>query len=95
MRDVNYDMKAFTRTLLASRLYQLSSDTTPSNVDDLQNFSHFTYKAMPAEVLLDAIAQATGVPEQYEGWRSASRDTNLGQPPAVVLLPHLRPPDSP
>ena len=67
MRDVNYDMKAFTRTLLNSRLYQLSSDTTPSNVDDAQNFSHFTFKAMPAEVLLDAIAQATGVSEDFEG----------------------------
>lgn len=73
MRDVNYDMKAFTRTLMGSRLYQLSSDTTPSNVDDLQNFSHFTYKAMPAEVLLDAIAQSTGVPESFEGWPVGSR----------------------
>ena len=73
MRSVNYDMKAFTRTMLNSRLYQLSSDTTPSNIDDAQNFSHFTYKTMPAEVLLDAIAQATGVPESFEGWPAGYR----------------------
>jgi len=68
MREVDYDLKAFTRTLLASRLYQLSSETLPSNVDDMQNFSHASYKAMPAEVLLDAVSRATGVVEQFEGW---------------------------
>lgn len=73
MRDVNFDMKAFTRTLLNSRLYQLSSSSLPSNIDDQQNFSHFIQKSQPAEVLLDAISQSTGVPEEFNGWPKGYR----------------------
>lgn len=68
MRDLNYDMQAFTRTLLNSRVYQLSSTSLPTNADDQQNFSHFIQKSQPAEVLLDAISQCTGVPEEFNGW---------------------------
>lgn len=68
LRDVRYDLKAFTRTLLRSRLYQLSSQTNDANRDDRQHFSHATPRAMPAEVLLDALCQATGAPEKFAGW---------------------------
>jgi len=68
MREVQFDFKAFTRTLLNSRLYQLSSETVASNATDQQNFSHFAQKPMPAEVLLDAICASTGVPEEFNGW---------------------------
>ena len=68
LRDVKYDLKAFTRTLLNSRVYQLSATSLPSNIDDQQNFSHFIQKSQPAEVLLDAISQSTGVPEEFNGW---------------------------
>jgi hypothetical protein len=77
MREVRYDLKAFTRTLLASRLYQLSSATTPDNVDDTQNFSHASHKALPAEVLLDAVGQVTGVPEQFDGWPAGVRAVQI------------------
>lgn len=69
----NFDLKALTRTMLNSRVYQLSSETNASNGDDQQNFSHATYKALPAEVLLDAICQATGVPEKFNGWPEGIR----------------------
>ena len=72
-RRQKYDLKAFTRTLLASRTYQLSSSTVPDNELDDQNSSHATKKALPAEVLLDAICQATGIPEQFNGWPTGSR----------------------
>ncbi len=68
MHDVKFDLKAFTRTLLNSQAYQLSSQTNASNQDDTQNFSHAAYKSLPAEVLLDAINQSTGVPEKFNGW---------------------------
>lgn len=77
MREVRYDLKAFTRTLLASRLYQLSSDSTPSNVDDVQNFSHAAQKALPAEVLIDAISEVTGVDETFQGWPSGTRAVQI------------------
>ncbi|HND53821.1 MAG TPA: DUF1549 domain-containing protein, partial [Pirellulaceae bacterium] len=68
LKDVKYDLHAFTRTLLESRAYQLSSQATDANRDDRQNFSHAQPKALPAEVLLDAVCQTTGVPEKFNGW---------------------------
>ena len=73
MRSIRYDLKAFTRTLLSSRLYQLSASTTTSNASDDQNFSHAATKALPAEVLIDAISQVTGVNESFQGWPNGYR----------------------
>jgi hypothetical protein len=73
LREVKYDLKAFTRTLVLSRTYQLSSTALPGNRDDQQNFSHAPYKALPAEVLLDAVCQATGVAEKFMGWPEGYR----------------------
>ncbi len=73
LREVDYDLQAFTRTLLNSRLYQLSSETNASNADDLQNFSHASLKPLPAEVLLDAINQAAGTTEKLIGWPKGYR----------------------
>jgi hypothetical protein len=73
LRSVKYDLKAFTRTLLNSRVYQLSARTNASNASDEQNFSHAAHKALPAEVLLDAICQVTGVPEKFNGWPEGYR----------------------
>ena len=70
--QLRFDMKAFTRTLLNSRAYQLGS-ATPANILDEQNFSHAISKPMPAEVLLDAICQVTGVAEKFNGWPEGSR----------------------
>ena len=73
LQQVNYDLKQFTRTLLNSHVYQLSSLTNSSNADDYQNFSHATTKSLPAEVLLDAICQSTGVRENFDGWPGGYR----------------------
>ena len=73
LREIDYDLKAFTRTLLNSRVYQGSGDVDESNAADRQNFSHAVEKTLPAEVLLDAICQATGVPEKFNGWPSGHR----------------------
>ena len=72
LRDGKYDVKAFTRTLLLSRAYQLGP-ATAANHDDEQNFSHARPRALPAEVLLDAICQATGVGEKFNGWPAGYR----------------------
>ncbi len=73
LQEVRYDLKAFTRTLLTSRVYQLDSAPLPLNRADEQNFSHAMEKSLPAEVLLDAICQATGVPERFNGWPEGYR----------------------
>jgi hypothetical protein len=73
LRAVKYDLKAFTRTLLNSRLYQLAAAPAGTKLLDEQNFSHAVPRALPAEVLLDAISQATGVPEKFNGWPAGYR----------------------
>jgi hypothetical protein len=73
MVDVKFDMRAFTRTLLRSEVYQLGSEANDSNRDDQQNFSHAAYRTLPAEALLDAICQATGIPEKFNGWPDGYR----------------------
>jgi hypothetical protein len=77
LRDQKFDLKAFTRTLLNSRLYQLAPTTTASNVSDEQNFSHAIYKALPAEVLLDSIGQATGTHEVFNGWPEGTKAVQI------------------
>lgn len=66
--ELRYDLRAFTRTLLSSNAYQFSSQTTPSNESDDQSYSHASWRPLPAEVLLDAVSQVTGVPEEFNGW---------------------------
>jgi hypothetical protein len=77
LRETGYDVRAFTRTVLNSRVYQLSADPVEGNADDEQNFSHATRKALPAEVLLDAICQATDVPEKFIGWPEGYRAVQI------------------
>lgn len=77
LRDVRFDLKAFTKTLLISRVYQLSGVANEFNKDDRQHFSHARPKAMPAEVLLDAISQTTGVPEKFNGWPEGVRSIQV------------------
>jgi len=72
LREQKYDVKAFTRTLLLSRVYQLGT-AVEANRDDEQNLSHAPNKALPAEVLLDAVCQATGVGEKFSGWPQGYR----------------------
>jgi hypothetical protein len=67
-----FDLKSLTRVILASSAYQLGPQTV-ENAADEQNFSHAPARSMPAEVLLDAISQATGVPEKFNGWPEGVR----------------------
>jgi hypothetical protein len=71
--DRKYDVQALTRTLLDSHVYQLASRVEGTNAADLQNHSHASWKALPAEVLLDAISQSTDIPEEFNGWPAGYR----------------------
>ncbi|MCA9066321.1 MAG: DUF1549 domain-containing protein, partial [Planctomycetaceae bacterium] len=64
----DFDLKQVTRTILSTQAYQLSCEPVGSNAADEQNYSHFGWKPLPAEVLLDAISQTTDVPEDFPGW---------------------------
>ena len=65
--ESNYDLRALVRTIANSRTYQLSTHTNPTNVGDRQNLSHAIVRRLPAETLLDAICQVTGIPEKFRG----------------------------
>ncbi len=76
LKELKYDLKAFSKTLLLSRAYQLGI-ATDLNRDDRQHFSHARPKAVPAEVLLDSISQTTGVPEKFNGWPEGIRSIQV------------------
>lgn len=72
--EKRYDLKALMRLILQSATYQRSSLATPGNETDKRFYSRYYPKRLMAEVMLDAIARVTGVPDQFpgypKGWRA-------------------------
>lgn len=62
----NFDMKWVHRTILNSDTYQRSWVPNETNVKDEANFSHAIPRRLPAEVVYDAIVQATASSEKAE-----------------------------
>lgn len=62
-----YDLKHLMRTILQSHLYQLTSLPNEHNVGDTRNFSRAYRRRLPAEVLLDAVADVTATPGTFQG----------------------------
>jgi hypothetical protein len=75
--DARFDLKQFIRTLTASRTYQLSATPNETNAQDEQNYSRALFKRLPAEVLLDAVCDVTGVPEKFDGVPAGARAVQL------------------
>ena len=48
---------------MMSRLYQLSSTPNEHNLADTRNFSRAYRRRLPAEVLMDAVSDVTGLPD--------------------------------
>ena len=63
-----FEVKHLVRTIMSSTTYQLSSTPTETNAADLKYHSHYIARRLPAEVILDAISQVTGVPEHFPGY---------------------------
>jgi hypothetical protein len=75
-----FDRKHLIRLILNSRTYQLASATRPSNVRDHRFFSHYYARRLQAEVLLDALAQATGEPDHFPGYPLGVRAVQVPDP---------------
>jgi hypothetical protein len=60
-----FDVKHLIRTIMSSAAYQRSSAPLPGNAADDRFCSHYLIRRLPAEVLLDAYAQVTGVPTPF------------------------------
>ncbi len=68
-----YDLKHLMRTILDSRIYQLSSEPNASNLADTRNFSRSYRRRLPAEVLLDAVNDVTGASDASSALPAGSR----------------------
>jgi hypothetical protein len=60
-----------------SAVYARSSVPVPGNESDTKFLSHYATERLPAEVLLDAIAQVTGVPTPFTGYPAGWRSQQL------------------
>ncbi len=74
-----FDVKHLIRTIANSRTYQLSAHGNASNRDDEKYFSHalVNKKRLSAEVLMDAICAATGLPEKFTDFPLGTRAVQL------------------
>jgi Protein of unknown function (DUF1549)/Protein of unknown function (DUF1553)/Bacterial Ig-like domain (group 2) len=92
-----YDIKRLIRTIMNSGVYQLSSEANATNQYDNKYYSKYIVKRLPAEALLDAMSQVTGVPTSFnmypKGFRAMQLpDTQVkseflasfGRPPRVM-----------
>jgi hypothetical protein len=77
-----YSLKALVRTICTSRTYQLSSQPNDFNQADKQSFARYYPKRLGAEVLLDALCQATDSPTRF-GALPADRNA----PTRAIMLP--------
>ncbi|HQX50700.1 MAG TPA: DUF1553 domain-containing protein [Planctomycetaceae bacterium] len=69
------------RTIMNSRVYQLSSQRNKYNADDEIYFSHATTRMLTAEQLLDSICAVTGQQEDFAGMPGGTKAVDLVDPP--------------
>ena len=72
-----FDTQYLMRVMLNSATYQLSSDANATNQTDNRYFSKYIVKRLPAEVLLDAMSQVTGVPTAFVNYPKGFRAMQL------------------
>ncbi len=66
LADNHFDLKALMRAILQSATYARSSQPTAENKQDERFYSRYYPKRLKAEVLIDALAQVTAVPTQFQ-----------------------------
>ncbi len=75
--ESGFDVHQLIRTITASRTYQRSAKPNVTNERDEQNYSRALLKRLDAEVLFDAVCQATGTSEKFAGVPDGSRAIQL------------------
>jgi hypothetical protein len=89
----HYDLRWLHRTIVMSRTYQQSSVADPASVADRTNYAFFAYRRLGAEVLLDALNQATGTTEEMEmkfyHWPASMKAVEIPFPPRNVFVNHM------
>jgi len=75
--DHGFHVKHLIRTIMNSAAYQLASEANATNQSDNKYYSKYIVKRLPAEVLLDAMSQVTGVPTQFSDYPVGIRALQL------------------
>jgi hypothetical protein len=92
-----YDIKHLIRLVMNSATYQRSSVPAAGAESDDRFYSHYLVRRLPAEVILDAYSQVTGVPTPFDRLRTGSGEVatvSTGLYPKGVRaqqLPDVRP----
>jgi hypothetical protein len=85
-----YDLKRLHRVILNSRTYQQSSQASAENRTDRSNYAYFYYRRLPAEVLVDALNQATGIGEdmdmKFYHWRPEWKTVEIPYSPRNAFV---------
>lgn len=76
-RANGHNLKHLVRTIMTSYVYGLSSQPIERNTGDTRLFSRHYRARLRAETLLDAVCDATGVPETFSGAAPGTRATGL------------------
>ena len=76
-RRQNYDLKKLIKAITTSYVYGLSSLASEGNISDTRNYSRYYRTRLRAEVLLDAVSDVTGVPEEFTAMPPGSRATQI------------------
>lgn len=76
-RRLGFDQKKFIKTIMLSHVYSLSSLPNETNAADLRNFSRHYRQRMRAEVLADALADISEVPDRFDGAPPGARAMQL------------------
>jgi hypothetical protein len=72
-----FDLRGLIRTIANTATYQRSCEPNATNADDEQNFSRALMRPLGAEVLLDAVSDATEVPEKFAAQPAGTRAVQL------------------
>jgi hypothetical protein len=77
LAEYGFDGRRLIRDICLSRTYQLADLPNATNREDEDQFSHQHLRRLRADVLLDAMAQATGAPTAFPGTAAGSRAVQL------------------
>jgi hypothetical protein len=72
-----FDVKRLIRQIMNSATYQRSAAPVAGHEGDPKYYSHYIIRRLPAEVILDAISQVTGVPTEFSGYPKGWRALQL------------------
>jgi Protein of unknown function (DUF1553)/Protein of unknown function (DUF1549) len=82
LAEHDFDLRRLVKTIVRSKTYQLSARPTATNADDETHGSHAVVRSLPAEALLDAIAQVTETPLAIAGLEKGKRAVQMASMPS-------------